>query len=726
MEGLLYCKDLHEPIEGIDAKPADMSDANWKKLNNKAIGHIIQWVDDSVIHQMANETDAHALWVKLVSLFEKKTAAKKAFLIKELINVKYKDGLSVMEHLNNFQNMINQLATMNMAIDDELQALLLLGSLPDSWQTFVVTVSNSAPNGVLTMENVRSNMLNEETMRKASGMESSQVYVTESRGRSKTRESRGHDKSPSRSKSRFRGACHHCGKVGHMKKHCRAWKREQEKGKNQKKDDNNNSNNTTAILCSDEQEILSFGECLHVGNSDQGVEWIFDNGASFHATSRREFFHTYKEGDFGIVKMGNESYSKILGIGDICLQTNLGCRLTLKDVRHVSDLRLNLISIGILDRQGYEHHIGHGKLLLTKGALVVTRAKLCCTLYRTNAKICKGELNAVEVSPDLWHKRLGHMSEKGLQVLAKKSLIPFAKGTSLNSCDHCLFGKQHRVSFSNTSAKKSNLLDLVYSDVCGPMDVESLGRNKYFVTYIDDASRKVWVYLLRSKDQVFETFQKFHAMVERETSRRLKCLRSDNGGEYTSHMFRDYCVKHGIRHEKTVPGTPQHNGVAERMNRTIMEKVRCMLMTAKLSKQFWGEAVRTACYLINRSPSVPLGFDIPQEIWTGKGTSYSHLKVFGCKAFMHVPKEQRSKLDYKATPCIFLGYGEEEFGYRLWDPKAKKFIRSRDVIFREDQTLDDSEEHVQPGGDEKVFDPLASDDDDQRETAVSLIRSSGC
>ncbi|KAM2529201.1 hypothetical protein PS1_027217 [Malus domestica] len=426
-----------------------------------------------------------------------------------------------------------------------------------------------------------------------------------------------------------------------------------------------------------------------MGNSDRDIEWIFDNGASFHATSKREFFSTYKEGDFGIVKMGNESYSKILGIGDICLRTNLGCQLMLKDVRHIPDIRLNLISIGTLDRQGYYHHIGEGKLKLTKGLMVVARARLCCTLYRSNTKVLKGELNAVEDSSlDLWHKRLGHMSEKGLQVLAKKSHIPFAK------------------------------------DVCGPMEVESLGRNKYFVTYIDDASRKVWVYLLKSKDQVFQTFQEFHAMVEREIGKPLKCLRSDNGGEYTSHQFREYCVKHGIRHEKTVPGTPQHNGVAERMNRTIMEKVRCMLRTAKLSKQFWGEAVRTACYLINRSPSVPLGLDVPERVWAGNDVSYSHLKVFGCKAFVHVPKEQRSKLDYKATSCIFLGYGDEDFGYRLWDPYQKKFIRSRDVVFYEDHTIGDSDKEAQPDGADRGVDPLASDEeshDDIPEAAANEV-----
>ncbi|KAM1152104.1 hypothetical protein EV1_034405 [Malus domestica] len=190
-------------------------------------------------------------------------------------------------------------------------------------------------------------------------------------------------------------------------------------------------------------------------------------------------------------------------------------------------------------------------------------------------------------------------------------------------------------------------------------------------------------------------------MVERETGKPLKCLCSDNDGEYTSHQFRE-------------------------MNRTIMEKVRRMLRTTKLSKQFWGEAVRTACYLINRSPSVPLGLNVPERVWTGNDMSYSYLKVFGCKAFVHVPKEQRLKLDYKATPCIFLGYGSEDFGYRLWDPYQKKFIQSRDVYFYEDQTIRDSDKEAQPDGAIRGVDPLASDEeshDDIPEAAANKVRA---
>ena len=192
--------------------------------------------------------------------------------------------------------------------------------------------------------------------------------------------------------------------------------------------------------------------------------------------------------------------------------------------------------------------------------------------------------------------------------------------------------------------------------------METLSGSRYFVTFIDDASRKVWVYFLKRKDKVFQYFKRFHAMVEREIGKPLKCHHSDNGGEYTSNEFKNYCFEHGIKHEKTVPSTPQHNDVAKRINRTIMEKVRCMLRMAKLPKPFWDEAIQTVCYLINRSLFVPLGFDIPKRVWFGHDISYSYLKVFGCKAFAHVSKEKRQKLDDRVIPCIFMGYRDEKFG----------------------------------------------------------------
>ena len=141
-------------------------------------------------------------------------------------------------------------------------------------------------------------------------------------------------------------------------------------------------------------------------------------------------------------------------------------------------------------------------------------------------------------------------------------------------------------------------------------------------------------------------FKQFQASVESKTGKKLKCIRTDNGDEYCE-PFDKYCKHQGIRHQKTPPKTPQLNGLAERMNMTLMERVRCLLSEAKLQNSFWGEALLTVAYVINLSPAMALQSYIPNSVRYGKDISYDHLRVFGCKAFVHVSKDERSKLDAK-------------------------------------------------------------------------------
>ena len=155
-----------------------------------------------------------------------------------------------------------------------------------------------------------------------------------------------------------------------------------------------------------------------------------DSTTLYHCVLKREFFSTYKARDFGVVKMGNKSISQIVGICDIYIETSMRCTLTLKYVQHIPNLCLNLIYVHILDNDGYNHSISNASWKISKGSLVVTRGKLCFSLYKTHVKVFGGQLNAIDddTSPDLSHRRLEHMSEKGLQILAKQSLILMAKG----------------------------------------------------------------------------------------------------------------------------------------------------------------------------------------------------------------------------------------------------------------------------------------------------------
>ena len=146
--------------------------------------------------------------------------------------------------------------------------------------------------------------------------------------------------------------------------------------------------NTAAVIVL-EDEVLAIGQddCCTV--SDPNVEWVIDLAASCHVTLRKELFTSYKAGNFERVKMGNDSYADIVGIGDICVRANTGYTLILKDVRHVPDIRLNLISTHVLDKEGYDNYFHDGKWRLSKGSLVFARGKIYCTLYKTQVKLCK-------------------------------------------------------------------------------------------------------------------------------------------------------------------------------------------------------------------------------------------------------------------------------------------------------------------------------------------------
>ena len=605
----------------------------------------------------------------LSSMYEKPSASNKVHLMRRLFNLRMAEGASVAQHLNELNTITTQLSSVEIEFDDEVRALILLSSLPDSWNATVTAVSSSSGNSKLKFNDVRDLVLSEEIRRRESGETSnSSALHTESRGRTSERNSnRGRSKSR-RGKSRWGKKdfnCYNCGKKGHFKKECRALKKD--------------------IGAQESAHVTEEAGDVMILSINSPIEsWILDSGASFHATPCQEIMENYVSGDFGKVHLADDETLKIVGKGDIRLKLPNQTTWKLQGVRHVPGLRRNLISVGQLDGEGYCTTFSGHEWKITKGALVIARGKKTGTLYVTSNLENIVAVADADGKSNLWHQRLGHMSEKGMKTLLSKGKLPDLKNVDVGLCEDCIFGKQKQVSFTKISkTPKAERLELVHTDVWGPSPVSSLAGSLYYVTFIDDSIRKLWVYFLKKKSEVFDTFRKWKAMVENETGLKIKRVRSDNGGEYRDNRFREFCANNGIKMEKTVPMTPQQNGVAERMNRTLNERARSMRIHAGLPKMFWAEAVNTAAYLINRGPSIPLDGKIPEEVWSGKEVNLSHLRVFGCISYVHIDSAERSKLDAKSNKCVFVGYGGDEFGYRFWDYENRKIIRSRDVIFNE-------------------------------------------
>jgi hypothetical protein len=216
------------------------------------------------------------------------------------------------------------------------------------------------------------------------------------------------------------------------------------------------------------------------------------------------------------------------------------------------------------------------------------------------------------------------------------------------------------------------------------MTFASLNVYLYYVLFIDDHSRKTWIYFLKTKDGLLARFQEFKAQVENLTEKRIKVLRSDNGGEYTSMDFSDLCVEAGIKREYTVPYNSQKNGVAERKNRTIIEKTKAMIHDQNPPMIMWVEASITIIYVQNTSPHQILKNMTPKEAFTGVKLEVGHFRIFGFPIYFHVPKGKRSKLDPLGRKGTFVGYNESLKAYRIYIPRQRQIELSRDVIFEEE------------------------------------------
>ncbi|GKD41289.1 retrotransposon protein, putative, ty1-copia subclass, partial [Tanacetum coccineum] len=435
------------------------------------------------------------------------------------------------------------------------------------------------------------------------------LYV---RGRTDSRDSH-QSRGKSRSKSRGgRLKCYIFQYEDHLKRNC----------------PKNNHKKSTCYVKKDEQPSSSGStyddsEVMMVMSAHALLDWIMDSGCSYHKTPRLDILFDFLECDRGSVQLGDNRECKIRGISKVRIQLRDGSSFVLHNVRD------NCV-------------------------------------YSLDGHAMEGELNAsVEEKNSLahvWHKRVGYISEARLQVLEQQELFGNKSLGKLDFCENYVLGKSHRVRFGVGRHTTQGVIDYIHLDLWGPSQVESLGGKRYFLSIVDDYSRR---------------------------------------------EFEQLCIESGIARHLIVVGMPQQNGLAERMNRTLMDKVHCILIQSGLPKTFWAEATCTATYLINRSPSIATEKNTPMEIWSGHPSNYGMLRIFGCVVYSHV---KQGKLKTRAVKCVLLGYLEGVKGYRLYrlDDESPKIVTSRNVVFTESvmykDMLKDSSTDQEDGDDEDAGD----------------------
>jgi hypothetical protein len=480
MRGVLIQQRLQVALED---RPEGMSDPEWSDIDQRAISTIEMYITDDVLNHVISAISAKDMWKKLEAIYLGKSLSNKLFLKKKLFKLEMKEGEDVMKHINSFNALINDLSRIDVQFSEEDRALLLLASFPDSYEHFVTTLMFGKT--TLKFNEIVQDIISHVTMKKADDKSTSgSALNVESRGRNSNRGSgRGRSKSRSgRSKSRYpRNSngqsssktieCWNCGKTGHYKNQCKAPKKEKE---------------------SDSANVVADGEALILSVDSPLDSWVLDSGASFHTTAIREILENYVSGDFGKVYLADGTALDVVGIGNVKIRIHADSVWKLQKVRHVPELKKNLISVGQLDDEGHGIHFHGGKWKVSMGARIIAQGEKTGTLYMTTDMRDTIAVADASAEADLWHQRLGHMSEKGLKVMHSLGKLPKLKSVNIDFCENCIFGKQKRVSFKTGGRTLRNeKLELVHTDVWGPAAVSSIGGKSYFVTFIDDHSRKV-------------------------------------------------------------------------------------------------------------------------------------------------------------------------------------------------------------------------------------------
>ena len=324
-------------------------------------------------------------------------------------------------------------------------------------------------------------------------------------------------------------------------------------------------------------------------------------------------------------------------------------------------------------------------------------AQALITLH-SNVGLKSGLIN--ENSSILWHKRLGHISRERIEKLVKEGILQNLDFTDFNVCVDCIKGKQTKHTKKGVT-RSNELLEIIHTYICGPLSVPCFTREKYFITFIDDLSRYGYVYLMHEKSQAIDIFEMFITEVERQLDKKIKIVRSDRGGEYYGRYdesgqnpgpFAKFLEKHGIRAQYTMPSTPQQNGVAKRHNRTLMEMVMSMMSYSSVPISLWGEALKTAMYILNRVPSKAVP-KTPFELWTGRKPSLRHIHIWGCPTEARIYNPHEKRLDSRTISRYFIGYPDKSKEYRFYCPNhSVRIVETGNARFLENGEISGSNE----------------------------------
>lgn len=664
MKSLLITLDYWHVIENVKAENLSAAEkVAWDRTDAKALATITLCVKPPELIHLKGCNTAKAAWEKLNLTYNGKGPARKVNLFKQLVKFQFKCGQKFTGQINEFCSIVDALNEIDVQIPDDLISILLLCSLPDEMENFVVAIESR--DELPSINQLKAKILEDEHRRGDRGESSEQVFAVKNndqRNITQENERRASRSSGKRGKKDLK--CYGCGMRGHIKAHCK----------------NKNSGQANAV-------VLSACNQLKRNNCN----WILDSGASSHMCCEKNLFSSLNQRTQKVYMASGDNINAE-GIGHVTLRSNNNINITLRNVLYVPQLSSNFLSVSKIIENGNSVRFADNKAFVnTKESKLIFVANLQDGIYST--KMMPDDEMVLSARQEdasiMWHRRFGHLNMGDLCKMTQKEMVRGMRLGITNdfSCVTCALCKICTKPFNEDNALfTSSVLDLIHTDICGPFRIPSQSGSVYFITFTDDFSRYMTTYFLKKKSDAPKVLKEFVASSEKQTGKKVKCIRSDNGREYVNCELNEFFKSKGIIHQRSVSYTPQQNGVAERANRTLVEMARCMLEESKLPQYLWSEAINTATYIRNRSPTKVLKDKTPHECWFGYKPSVKHMRAFGCDAIALIKQPGRSKLQPKGKILSFVGYANHIKGYRLYDKDHKTIIISRDVIFFEEKS----------------------------------------
>jgi hypothetical protein len=331
----------------------------------------------------------------------------------------------------------------------------------------------------------------------------------------------------------------------------------------------------------------------------------------------------------------------------------------LKNVQHVPSINKNLVSGSLLCQDGFKVVIESNKFVVSKCGQFIGKGYVCAGLFRFSVSdFYNKSMNNIydginESDASVWHSHLCHLNFGSMFQLSSLNLILTLSIVRGSKCQSCVQPKQPRKPHRTAKERHLAPLELIHSNICEMKGLLREGGQRHFMTMIDYASRYCYIYLLKTKDDALNCFKTYKTEVENQLEKKIKHFRFDRGGEYFPNEFNLFCAEHGVIHERTLPYSPQSNGVAKRKNHILTDLVNFILDTAGLSKAWWGMTLLTSCHVPNRV-STKNKEKTSYEEWIGRKPSQSYLCTWGCLVKVNVPINKKRKLDLKTMDCVFL------------------------------------------------------------------------